>query len=340
MTATENVLENMVYVNPSELVTRQPFCTLFRVRADVKERVLASMQEDGFDASKPINVWRQKNVVVDGHTRRECAIEAGIEVLVHLHDFKDEDEAMDYAIANQRDRRNLTDAELAALVIVVDERKPRGGDHKSEEAKSKRSSDPIDSKPSREKTAALTGTSETKVKKIRAIVDHAEKTGDTEEKEAVLNGEMSINLAERLVKRKKVKRKKAKRKTGTTGTRLPDTPAPPPAKSKYQMPTLNPERSADDVAFLESIRLCRKVRSRIIEEDAIAFHRLESLLDEMRAKLATFARPQSNHLMGPLRKMLRQVLSVPSPDLWSLCTKCDGQGCPKCKDHGYTIPQS
>jgi hypothetical protein len=82
-------------------------------------------------------------------------------------------EAMDYAIANQRDRRNLTDAELAGLVIVVDKRKARGGDHKSEEAKSKASLDAIEK--SSHVTAELTGTSPKKVEKIRAIADFAEK---------------------------------------------------------------------------------------------------------------------------------------------------------------------
>jgi hypothetical protein len=48
----------------------------------------------------------------------------------------DEDEAMDSAIANQGDRRSLNDEKLARLVMVVDKRKQRGGDRKSDEAKS------------------------------------------------------------------------------------------------------------------------------------------------------------------------------------------------------------
>jgi hypothetical protein len=50
-------------------------------------------------------------------------------------------------------------------------------------------------------TAELTGTSPRKVSKIRAIVDYAEKTGDTEEKDAVLRGDVSINAAEKMVRR-------------------------------------------------------------------------------------------------------------------------------------------
>jgi hypothetical protein len=99
---------------------------------------------------------------------------------------------MDYAIANQRDRRNLTDAELAGLVMVVDKRKQAGRPPKelvSSETNFGKSS---------EVTAALTGTSPAKVSKIRAIVDYAEKTGDTTEKDAVLRGDVRINAAEKM----------------------------------------------------------------------------------------------------------------------------------------------
>jgi len=83
----------------------------------------------------------------------------------------------------------MTDAELRHWVKVVDKRKQRGGDHKSEGfQKSKGSVEPIDSKPSAETTAEIVGTSASKVKKIRYIEDHA----DDETKEAVKAGEMSI----------------------------------------------------------------------------------------------------------------------------------------------------
>ena len=95
---------------------------------------------------------------------------------------------MDYAIANQRDRRNLDDRQLASLVMNVDKRKQTGGDRKSEEAKSMFSLENIDSGRSHVATAELAGTSPTQVSKIRAIVNYADTTGDTEEKDAVLRG--------------------------------------------------------------------------------------------------------------------------------------------------------
>src|SRR4051812_7277760 len=52
----------------------------------------------------------KRNLVFDGHTRRRSAIDVGIDVLVYYHDFRDEDAAFEYAVANQRDRRDLTDS--------------------------------------------------------------------------------------------------------------------------------------------------------------------------------------------------------------------------------------
>jgi hypothetical protein len=104
---------------------------------------------------------------------------------------------MDYAIANQRDRRNLTDAELAGLVMVVDKRQSKGGDRGNQHTGGKASGDALPCEvlngKSSHVTAELTGTSPKKVEKIRAIADYAERTGDHEERDAVLNGKISIN---------------------------------------------------------------------------------------------------------------------------------------------------
>jgi hypothetical protein len=102
-----------------------------------------------------------------------AAVQAGIEVLICFRDFPDEDAAWHYAIANQRDRRNLSDAELLSLVTAVDKRKLRGGDRKSKDAKSKISGETIDPGPSRNETAAVAGISPRQVKKVRAISSYA-----------------------------------------------------------------------------------------------------------------------------------------------------------------------
>jgi hypothetical protein len=60
--------------------------------------------------------------------------------------------------------------------MVVDKRKQRGGDHRSEHAKSKPSSDGIET--SAAATAELVGTSPRKVEKVRSIFDYAEASSE------------------------------------------------------------------------------------------------------------------------------------------------------------------
>lgn len=65
--------------------------------------------------------------VVDGHTRLAAAALAELETVeTYVHYFHDEDAALEYAIRNQRDRRNLTAAEILRCVQVLDRRGTAG----------------------------------------------------------------------------------------------------------------------------------------------------------------------------------------------------------------------
>jgi protein gp37 len=191
----------------SAIITRPPFNELFTISPAVLENIKLAMAEGGYDQSQPIVLWEGENVVIDGHTRLQAAREVGLDdIPVFYKRFADEGEALAYAIHNQRNRRNLTDAEILRCIEALDRRKGRGGDRKSEEfqEKSKASSDAIDQQESpkkrkknnsedksAQKTAATVGTSTRKVEKARTVLEHA----DEEVKEAVQAGEMSINKA-------------------------------------------------------------------------------------------------------------------------------------------------
>jgi ParB family chromosome partitioning protein len=99
---------------------------------------------------------------------------------------------LEYAISNQRNRRNLTDADILRCVAALDSRNEqrRGGDRKSE--LSKASTDAFDnSGKSAGQTAALVGTSQAKVERARTVLDHA----TPEVRQAVESGETTINKA-------------------------------------------------------------------------------------------------------------------------------------------------
>ncbi len=179
-------------MNIKELTMEKPFQGLFPIKEDIVSAIRKDMEAKGYDLSYPVVIWNDKNIVIDGNTRVLAAKLAGIDnVPATQKDFKDEAEALRYAIHNQRDRRNMTDADILRCVEAVDERKPKGGDHTTEKgkAKAKASSDAIGK--SAKKTAGIVGTSERKVEKARTILDHA----DDKTKQEVIDGKKSIHRA-------------------------------------------------------------------------------------------------------------------------------------------------
>jgi len=176
---------------------QSPFKGLFPVDEKIFNAVAEDMKVRGYDQAQPIIVWKEKldasknnAVIIDGHTRLFAAKRIGLSpVYIAKVSFPDEKAALQYAIHNQRDRRNITDADILRCIEAVDKRRERGGDRRSEKAKSKSSSEPIDS--SAKETAKIVGTSESKVKKVRAILDHA----DDKTKQKVIDGEKTIHRA-------------------------------------------------------------------------------------------------------------------------------------------------
>lgn len=187
---TRESSSTIVWVSPDRLVVASPFKDLFPMNPEVKARIVADMRKNGYDESQPVVVWKERNTVVDGHTRRDAAVECGLDTIPTVHrSFKDEDEALKYAIHAQQDRRNLTDADILRLTEQLDQRRKRGGDRKSEGIRSRTS--PEVSDPSSVTTAKLIGTSPAKVEKARAVNAAADPTIKAD----VAAGRMSLNKA-------------------------------------------------------------------------------------------------------------------------------------------------
>lgn len=163
------------------ICTAAPFKNLFPIREDVLNRIVTDMEQHGFDSGHPIVVWSGKKLtVVDGHTRLLAAIKLGIKAIpVVFREFANEKAALEYAIGSQRNRRNLTDAELMKCISALDQRKKKGPQKDRPHGKSA------------DRTAMLLGTSRIKVEKIRSIIDHAPE----EIKEAIRSGNLTINKA-------------------------------------------------------------------------------------------------------------------------------------------------
>jgi len=173
---------------------------LLPIDGHVLKNIMDDMKEQGFDPAFPVVVWKERNVIVDGHTRLQAAEELEIkEVPVVKKSFKDEDEAQLYALHAQCHRRNLTDGEIRRLVELYDKiMKKRQGqrtDLASNEAKSGKSSEEI---------AEKMGISSSKVEKSRTITAHA----DDETKKQLDEGKISMHKAYTETKEKEGKKKK------------------------------------------------------------------------------------------------------------------------------------
>jgi ParB family transcriptional regulator, chromosome partitioning protein len=201
-TVVEEELDLKETMKVKDIMVIKPFDSLFDVIPSVLEAVTKSMKETGYDMAFPIVVW--EDVCIDGHTRLLAAEKAGIEeVPVQHKSFNNEDEALQYSIHNQRDRRNITDAEILRLVKLFDkplskkEAGKKGGEVIIPDNKEK-------IEPTHKKTAKTLKIGETKVTDARVVLTDKSAVKDVE------SGKKSISKAAKDVRDKKKAEKPVK----------------------------------------------------------------------------------------------------------------------------------
>lgn len=105
-------------VKVSDIVTKEPFVNLFPIKEEVLQSIAENMRLNGYDDNQPVIIWKEANVLVDGHTRLQAAKLAGLaSVQVFYASFQTEDEVLDYMHHIQFNRRNITDGDLIRLII-------------------------------------------------------------------------------------------------------------------------------------------------------------------------------------------------------------------------------
>ena len=178
-----------------DLVMIKPFKDVFEIDAKVLQAVCESMSAKGYDKAFPIITW--EDVVIDGHTRLKAAMAVGIERVPVIHKkFKDEKEAVEYAIHNQRDRRNLSEAEILHCVQLLDkpmtksEAGKKGGSVKTDEKKEK-------AEPTHKRTAKVVGVGQSKVTDARTVMTDKKAVKEVE------TGKKTLKQAAKEVREKK-----------------------------------------------------------------------------------------------------------------------------------------
>ncbi len=174
------------------------FSRLFDIDDNVFSAIKENMEEFGYDDAQPLVLWQGKNIVIDGHTRLKAAKALGIDdVPVVERFFRDEDDALAYAFHAQRDRRNLTSAELLRAIQYIDKRKDRGVGQPRQDGKFQpKASNEANGQKSAKDTADIIGTSRATVERARTVLSDGDAT------QAVLSGDKTISAAAKEVKEK------------------------------------------------------------------------------------------------------------------------------------------
>ncbi len=161
---------------------------------------------------------------------------------------------MEKAIKLQRHRRNMTDADILTCVETLDKKRARGGDRRSEARKSIPQDCGIEKgkHSSAGETGELLGISGRKVEQVRTVMDHA----DEATKEAVKQGDLSINQACEATQKKRRETKKApaqdrkdSKKESASGGSWPE-PVPKPAANPAEP---SPSMSDPSITSVQSV---------------------------------------------------------------------------------------
>lgn len=155
------------------------FEKLLAMDDSVVNAMTESMKTEGFKPGHELHIWAHdgKYILIDGHTRRHCAIKAELtSVPCIIHHFDTLEEAKKFAIREQTDRRNLSGEALLQAVANFNFEKGKGnaGDEKGKAS---------------EIIGKQLGVSSKTVEKARVVLKEATE----EQKEAIRKEELSVN---------------------------------------------------------------------------------------------------------------------------------------------------
>ena len=166
----------LLFIDPREVNRHPRFERLLSLDEDVATSLAADMAVSGYYRSKPIvlGTWpgQEDPVLIDDHSRVRSSERAGIEKIPYvIETFNDEDGALEYIAKVQTQRRSTDDWVRYQLICELDSLMERGGDRRSEQAKSNPPDGGIETRrtTSAKRTAALVGCSERAVERARRI---------------------------------------------------------------------------------------------------------------------------------------------------------------------------
>lgn len=169
----------------SQINVSEVFSNLISIKTEDLDLITSDMKENGFDPTKPLIIWKEENILIDGHTRFAAAKKAELaEVYGIYKSFDSEDEAIADALKQQLCRRNCSSGELLMIIDRFDSLKTKGILGTTLKGKSS------------EALAKHLGVSAKTVERARVVIKNA----DEDLLEAVKKGEASISAAAKRAK--------------------------------------------------------------------------------------------------------------------------------------------
>ncbi len=218
-------------MDPKAIETYPRFESLHGFDEGLQADLTENIGIEGYDENQRIvlAIWpgQKEPVVADGKLRLKAAIAAGLkQVPVVIKEFIDEEGVLQLIAWAQTHRRPTDDWVLYGLITELDRLMQRGGDRRSEDAKSKPPYGGFENSrsPSAHRTAALLRCPARTVERARRIRKH----GTEEILKALKKRTINIYQADKAI---------AEKATGVSNT----PPAPPTNETRDDMVQLTPE---------------------------------------------------------------------------------------------------
>lgn len=162
-----------------DIILIPEFKMLLQMDSSVVESMTESMKTEGFKPGHEIHIWIRNGqyVLIDGHTRLKVWSSLGNTTIpCIIHHFENQEEARNFALAEQKNRRNMSQDALLQAIAAYDFTKGKG----NTSGEKGKASEIIGKK---------LGVSAKTVEKARVVLREA----TDEQKEAISKNELSIN---------------------------------------------------------------------------------------------------------------------------------------------------
>lgn len=205
-----------------DIVLIPEFKMLLQMDDSVVESMTESMKTEGFKPGHEIHIWNRNGeyVLIDGHTRLKVWSSLGnTSIPCIIHHFENLEEARTFALAEQKNRRNMSQEALLQAIAAYDFTKGKG----NASGEKGKASEIIGKK---------LGVSAKTVEKARVVLREATE----EQKEAISKNELSINKVY-----DQIRKTPANSTSANSKESIPETPKK------------TPKPTAKETAFIDGI---------------------------------------------------------------------------------------